>query len=69
MRTVYDITEADVRSRALDYDCPTCGRAAGKRCAMLRRADGKHTAAHRAPTNCHAERNSPAWREMLREIA
>jgi predicted RNA-binding Zn-ribbon protein involved in translation (DUF1610 family) len=57
--TMHNTTEADIRRRALDYDCPTCGRAAGKRCAMLR-ADGTHTAGHRAPTNCHAERNSVA---------
>jgi predicted RNA-binding Zn-ribbon protein involved in translation (DUF1610 family) len=67
MKTAHDLTEADVRRRALGYGCPTCGRAAGVRCAMLG-ADGTHTAAHRAPTNCHPERNMVAWRVMLREL-
>ena len=68
MTTVPDVTEDDVRRRAFDYDCPRCGRAAGKRCAMVR-ADGSHTAGHRSPANCHHERVAVAWRAMLRESA
>ena len=58
--TTHHIADADVG--ALDHDCPTCGRRAGKRCAVLRRADGKPTSAHLAPTRCHPERNMAARR-------
>jgi len=57
--------EADVRARGLEYECPTCGMKAGKRCAMLRRDDGKRTAAYLPPDRSHPERAALAWRAMV----
>jgi hypothetical protein len=60
----HNITDAKLRQRALDHDCPTCRRKAGKRCAMLY-PDGTPTQSRGIRKYPHEERVSLTWRAVL----
>jgi hypothetical protein len=67
--SVLNLTEADVRRRALDHDCPDCGAAAQVRCRILtpKGWSGKGRTkvdVRRRPCSGRAQL---AWREMLAE--
>lgn len=66
---IHQMTEADLRAKALDHECPTCGAAPKVRCRILTRTDRGPG----YPINTKADvRKKPcdgrvmaAWRDML----
>jgi hypothetical protein len=63
---LHNITEADLRTRALDLDCPKCGAHATIRCLILRpnATNTKLTTVDVRARPCD-ERVTLAWREHL----
>jgi hypothetical protein len=67
------MTEREIQSRALDYDCPECGAKVGVRCRIIARRPartgypaGTKVDVKRKPC---PERASTAWRAHLAELS
>ena len=67
-QTIHDLTEADVRGRAIDPPCPDCGAKAGVRCRLITRTHHGRTKVDVRPRPCDG-RVTLAWRQLLREMA
>ena len=65
---VWDYTDADVRKRALEHECPECGAKADIRCRILT----PNTMSGRTKVDVRRkpcpERATQAWRKMLAEV-
>ena len=66
MTTLHHITEADLRRRALDFACPTCGAEAKVRCRFVSKTTTGSTKVDVRRRPCD-ERVTLAWRATLRE--
>jgi hypothetical protein len=69
MSTVHSYSEADLRERALDHDCPSCGAKAGVRCRVVTKRSERTGYPAGTKVDVRAQpcpdRARLAWRQML----